>query len=179
MDTQKINNWVQIVAAIAVLVGLVLVAYELEQSREIAEAQLLSDGFAAHAGRDHAMLGENPAQTLAKACSDPGDLTADDLVILHSYYYNQLSVALRSRAIAAQTAVFGSPEDLRYESRFGHIFETPYGRYWWGEARAVFLAVDPGLAAQGDSVLDSLDESISCSDHIDGYAEYLERLNTP
>ena len=45
MDTQKVAHWVQIATGAAMLVGIGLVVWELEQSKDVAMAQLTSDGY--------------------------------------------------------------------------------------------------------------------------------------
>ena len=45
MNAQAIANWVQIITSVAVLVGLGLVVFELNQTRTLVKTQLTSDGF--------------------------------------------------------------------------------------------------------------------------------------
>ena len=178
MDTRTITNWLQIAAGFAVLIGLGFVAYELKQSREIAQAQLLSDGFLAHASRRIAMMGEHPALTIAKACSEPDDLTAGDMIVLNSYYESYLSVSLRSRTIAKRTGVFPSSDEPSYDFHFREVFQTPYGRFWWTTARAEYSVVDPDFVDSGNRVLKSFAQSPNCTGSEESYAAYLSADNT-
>jgi len=45
MDSQRIIDWIQITTGVAIVLGLALVGVELTQSRDVAEAQLSSDGL--------------------------------------------------------------------------------------------------------------------------------------
>jgi len=67
MDAQKLNTWVQVVTSLAIVIGLALVILELQQSREIARAQISSDSFALGAVHNTAMFGEQAAAVKAKA----------------------------------------------------------------------------------------------------------------
>ena len=40
METSKLNEWVQIITSIAVIAGLVLVAYEIRQNSDVTRAQM-------------------------------------------------------------------------------------------------------------------------------------------
>jgi hypothetical protein len=48
MDSQRVIDWIQITTGVALVLGLGLVGVELAQSRDVAEAQLNSDGFNQH-----------------------------------------------------------------------------------------------------------------------------------
>ena len=67
MDSQKDADWVQIATGVALLVGLVLVVWELSQSRDVATAQLSSDGTDRYLQSAVPRMGENPAAALAKS----------------------------------------------------------------------------------------------------------------
>ena len=96
------------------------------------------------------------------------------MIVLDAYYQSLLGVALRTRAIAIRTRVFDSPDDWSYKSRFKHVFQTPYGRYWWESWRKIVGRSDPDFVKQGNSVLDSLDQSFDCSNQVDSYVNYLK-----
>ena len=46
MDSEKLSDWVQIITGFAIVLGLGLVIWELQQSREATMAQLTNEGFA-------------------------------------------------------------------------------------------------------------------------------------
>ena len=58
MNSQALSSWIQAIGAIAILGGLGLVVWELQQAREIAKAQQASDGSAGYSQRVQAMMGE-------------------------------------------------------------------------------------------------------------------------
>lgn len=45
MNHQSFNNLVQLLTSIAVLIGLALVIYELNQTKTLVMTQMISDGF--------------------------------------------------------------------------------------------------------------------------------------
>ena len=62
MNSQALSSWIQAIGAVAILGGLGLVVWELQQAREIAKAQQASDGSAGYSQRVQAMMGENAAR---------------------------------------------------------------------------------------------------------------------
>ena len=86
--TQTLTNWIQLATGVAVLIGLGLVIWELQQTREIAVAQQVDDSMSRYSNQLQAMMGEESARSLAKACDEPDSLTTEDMIIL-GYYYNE------------------------------------------------------------------------------------------
>ncbi len=89
MDSQKIGNWMQSLTAVAVLIGLGLVVWELQQVKTLTRAQLSSETFAINIGYQASLLGDAPIEVLAKACMEPENLDAQDLILL-GYHYDSV-----------------------------------------------------------------------------------------
>ena len=84
--TARFNNWFQIVSNIAIIVGLGLVVYELNQSKTLAHVQFVNDDFARLTDLQMALIGEDPREAFAKASLSPNDLTEQDVVALEALY---------------------------------------------------------------------------------------------
>ncbi|MBW2423889.1 MAG: hypothetical protein JRG86_06560 [Deltaproteobacteria bacterium] len=89
--TARFSSWFQIISNIALIVGLALVVYELNQSKLVANGQMID----AHASRMNdqylAMMGEDPREALAKAALHPADLDEKDAVTLDAFYTSIIS----------------------------------------------------------------------------------------
>ena len=96
MKSPSLNDWLQGITGIAIVVGLVLVVWELQQNREATTSQLTSDGFVFHSAANLALMGEQTAEVLAKACDSPNNLSRADYYVLDAYYSEVLN---RSRRI--------------------------------------------------------------------------------
>jgi len=68
MKSQSVGNWFQFVSMVAVMVGLILVIWELRQAREIVAAQIGADAFILMSQQSAAVMGEDAAKAIAKAC---------------------------------------------------------------------------------------------------------------
>lgn len=86
MNYQSISNWVQIVTGIAVLASLGLVVREMQQSHDIALAQLSSDLYMMRSQHNSALMGESPTDVIEKACDSPEELTKSDYRILRARF---------------------------------------------------------------------------------------------
>ncbi|MEQ8859293.1 MAG: hypothetical protein RIC56_11665 [Pseudomonadales bacterium] len=148
---------------------------ELQQAREIAQAQLVADQFSLRESQRNALLGENPANSIAKACRSPGDLTDEDIEILHAFYHGLLAEPLRVDSIRTRSDFYQNEEIQRMTAvHFRTILGTPYGRYWWERISGLYEQINPTLAAVGSETMRELgNEEFGCSSYPDGYRKLL------
>lgn len=91
MKSDRFFSWIQFVTSFAVVVGLILVIFELQQNREATMSQLSSDYYQILVQHNSAAFGENLADSLAKACNDPEGLTHAEHIVLEAYYSQLIS----------------------------------------------------------------------------------------
>ncbi len=82
----RFQHWFQLITNVAILFGLGLVVYELNQSKQLASAQFAIQSFDRQTTIRIAMMGEDPREALAKAALHPADLNEPDVVALDAYY---------------------------------------------------------------------------------------------
>ena len=95
----KILDITQLLAALAVIVGLGLVVYELRQTQTLARAGIMASHWDQVLENHRAKLGENPATILAKQCQPLQDLTASEREVLDAAFGITLSMVERTRLI--------------------------------------------------------------------------------
>ncbi len=84
--TARFSHWFQIISNVAIIFGLGLVVYELNQSKQLAWAQFSQEAIQRNTSIQIAMMGEDPREALAKAALHPADLNERDVVALDAYY---------------------------------------------------------------------------------------------
>jgi hypothetical protein len=89
--SSRFQNWFQIVSNVAIVIGLGLVVYELNQSKLVANGQMIDEHASRMSNRWHVMMGEDPRKALAKAALDPAELNEMDAVTLDAYYSDVVS----------------------------------------------------------------------------------------
>lgn len=72
MRLEFVSNGFQLVASIAVIVGLLLVVQELRQAKQLTGAEPISTNYVAFTARETALLGEQPAGAIVRSCMDRG-----------------------------------------------------------------------------------------------------------
>jgi len=163
MDSHKISNWVQVITGAALLAGIGLVVWELRQNRDAFQSQLTSDGYHNISQRNIALLGERPADVLAKACDSPESLTKSELRILEAFYVDNLNSLRRSYVLARRGDYYDVDYWKRYPSDITIMFETKVGISFW---RTMTGWVEPEIKHFGDELLAAGDYT-SCAEMYD------------
>lgn len=149
----KVADWIQIMTAIAVIAGLGLVIYELRQTKELALADLLLQGYAFANDVDNTLIGENAAESLAKDCLGE-KLTPRDVIVLDGYFS-----AMFDKANAYRVVMGYANEDDDWQSNtrevLAHLFATERGRIWW-EVETARFHYEPEVLEIGNKLLSEL-----------------------
>ena len=127
---KHIDRWIQVVTAVAVLFGLGLVVWELQQVRTLTRAQLTSENVAINNEIYTSMLGEHAAQVVAKACLAPEELTLTESIVLNDYYLAHANLLARLALISDRDEVYAPGywrENFYY---LNPILKSLYGRMW-------------------------------------------------
>ena len=124
----KLIDLIQLITGIAVLIGLGLVVWELQQTRTLTRAQLTSDHWSEVLQNSRALLGENPAPILAKSCDSPESLSAAERAVTLAALDIRYFMAQRSRTIE-EIADLGAPWELVARSNLRALLSNPIGLY--------------------------------------------------
>ena len=129
MESNKIAHWIQVIATVGVLVGIVLVVMELRQAKAMTEAETISQFFAEVAENGRVQMGENPALIISKACSHPSEITDADLVVLEGYFSTRWALADRSFRLE-EAAEFDTPWREISSKTLEPVLRLEHGRKW-------------------------------------------------
>ena len=169
MEAEKLNTWVQTVTSVALIVGLALVIWELQQARDATLSELYSQGFQIISQTNNSILGEEPIRVLAKACDTPEKLTREDLLVLSFYYQELLSRQRRIQWINKRAGFYS--DEIAASTNLGvwhGILSTKPGRAYWRT-----IDVEPELRAVGDAALAQVNRrnTPDCSEILDSWSQ--------
>ena len=127
--TARFSNWFQIVSNVAIIFGLGLVVYELNQSKQIASSEFTRENMARETSIKLAIMGEDPRDALAKAALHPADLNERDAVALNAYY-ESIVLGWYNLQFSSQNAGFDIPwqEGVAFSVR--REFSSEPARRW-------------------------------------------------
>ena len=136
METNKVHKWLTLAANIAVLGGLILLAYQINQNIEITKAQLTNDYYLADMQFELAMMGDEPVKSWIKAVYTPDQISREDAAIIDRYFNFGLVQLNRLRRMHQVGLVdddwVGGIDYLRW-----HL-GNEVGRRWWSHFKAVY-----------------------------------------
>ena len=138
LRSQVLSNWFQVGASLAVVLSIGVLALELKQQRELAQAQFIIDTVAMRMQSDIIVLGEDMGEVLARACFDSDSLTNADLTKLEKYFELRIAgiTTIREAEVIGGTPAPTWPNRLRGE--LIKIWRYGAGKAWWQENRSIW-----------------------------------------
>lgn len=91
MDQTRFSGWVQLLGNLAIVAGIAIVIFELNQNKQLAYAQMFSEGHSELDNQFLAMQSDDPRRTFFKAEFCPNELSGEDVVTLSAYYERYVS----------------------------------------------------------------------------------------
>jgi hypothetical protein len=128
-STARFSSWFQIISNVAIIIGLGLVVYELNQSKQLAWAQWSQADIQRVTSTNIAVMGDDPREALAKAALHPADLNERDVVALEAYYTNAV-LGWAGVRLHAQIAGNDTPWRTVVATEVPRIFSSEPGRRW-------------------------------------------------
>jgi hypothetical protein len=152
MNFGKLNRWLQVSANIGIVLGLVLVGFQLKQNSELARIQLLYEESNRAIELETAVVGEQAAEVWAKSIETPEDLTLAEMRIMEALLWSFLEQLRGTYRLAEQGLLSNEDWRSRAESEVTFYFGYPYSRAWWEN----FSADNEDLPEQLHTVIDNI-----------------------
>ena len=125
MSRNSTNNKLQIGANIAILLGLVMVAFQINQANDISSAEFLDTGITADNTRQLSILGENPNESMYRVLHKPHTATPEDYFIADRVYETLIAQIQRSIILSQEDLYLGNVRGLVRANL--ELFSCPYG----------------------------------------------------
>jgi len=130
---QKLNDWLQLGAAIGVIAGLLLVAFEIRQNEATTRVELNSITVTSAEEIVRSVQQESLARALARSYESWNELSVYERIVLHGYYEEAYLQLFREWLMVVR-GVYSDGELEGYATRFiSRVLSTEYGRAWWDE----------------------------------------------
>ncbi len=145
------RDWIQLTTNVAVVIGLLLLIYELNQSRDLTRVQVVDAAYNAAVSRNLAVLGESPEKAIAKSVFSPNEITQSEAVVLSQFYTALLVSWLRNKDERGLGYFERSFEEVIVSEVY--FLNTVPGRKWWASIRGF---TDPEIVAAVDKALEPI-----------------------
>ncbi len=160
MKLERLNAWLQVGASLGLIAGLLLLAVEIRQTRDLTGLQMRLERDDAFQQTELAMLGEEPAVAWAKSVRDPSSLSDAEAKVVDSYLVNLLFLYTRFARMEEAGLVDLSQLELSIRSSAWLYFGNPFARRWWRNDRKMG-GWDPDIVRILDEEIARLDSGSS------------------
>jgi len=133
------NRWLTLGANIGVVIGLVLVAYQIKQDSDLTKAVLFNDHTNSRKEWNQAMMGENPMAVVAKSIEAPTDLTLEELMVMDMYLIGAIN-ELRRLELLKQA---GLEVDANVEALQVFYFGSNFAKSWYAQYGSGTSEIEP------------------------------------
>ena len=154
MKFSAINEYLQTFATLGAIVGLLTVAYEIQQSNRVAQSENIADVWGQWISTSTALIESDIAVTRAKAMTSPEELTLAEKINLGSYLQNWVFL-YEHNVNSSYLLGLASEDDLttlleEVSQEAPSIFGSSWSRAWLVEnkywiAPPIFEAIERGL----------------------------------
>ena len=102
MNQAKLAPWLTIAANIGLLLGMMLVAYEINQNSQLARTALVSESNVASNEFWTNLMGELPADVIGMAIECPESMTYSDFIVMDAFLFTGMNLLYRNFVLAQE-----------------------------------------------------------------------------
>ena len=157
MKIEKLASWLQVIANVGILGGLILVGFQLNQNSEILQAQMMSAESRSVIDQELQIIGEEGAKAWVSAMSDPGNVSPEHHRIMEAIFWSTVESWRHTEELGNLDLVDVDPH-ARVADEAGWYFGNTYGRAWWTVRR--------DETAISDELKEVIDEAIKRSPNL-------------
>jgi hypothetical protein len=157
-------DWIQIMTAAAVILGVGLVVYELRQTKDLVEAQLSVDSYVASFEADSMVLGENFSETLARINTAGSILTDAELYEYDSWAFSRITL-LRMQLRLTNRGFFNL--------RVTELVDPATACWFFGHDVGQAYLTSPAVVR--DEIVDRLRELSKDCSNVETYIEHMRK----
>jgi hypothetical protein len=169
MKKIDLGQTMQTIANIGVLLGILLLVYELSQTRELAQAQFNFDRDTAFQSSEIAMLGADLSTAWEQSIFEPASLSPAQIRVLDSFYAIQVSRMENAWDLEQAGMLPRGSTRAEIEYNVPFYFGNEFSHLWWSYQRDYWAA---DFVALMDEVLASIDQREN-QEWIESFAEKL------
>jgi hypothetical protein len=149
MSQTESRDWLVVIGNFSVVAGLILVAFQINQSAFLVRAEIGTSTYNRLVENDRATMDPSFAEVWAKSLEQPENLTITEMIQLDGYL-NSLINSLEGDQWLYDIGIYeGSNEDLlAYTS--GFISSNRFAMSWWTEVRSEYQKYQPVFVEEID-----------------------------
>jgi hypothetical protein len=154
MNVERLNAWMSFAGQVAVLLGLVALAIEINANTKALRVQLTENSFALQQERMAATAGNAELQALyVKSLLSPWELTPAEVWGLSAHLGIRLESAKRSFHHYKDGVITEASWEEALDSIY-YSFSAPFGQLYWSESKEAYVDAPDFVAAVDRRLVD-------------------------
>lgn len=125
----EFRNWIEVFGVITLIMGLVLVIFQLRQNQELIRFQIATELRVSRDSDRNVTRGEQYSTTLAKLQNKPESLTDAELMEFDAHALSLVS-ELQLRRMLAVVGIFKDDWKIWLRAETCNVFDNPIGKIW-------------------------------------------------
>ena len=139
MSIDRMNGWLMPLANVAILAGLALVAYELNQNSSLARTALVNDGNLVQNQIWANVMGETPSEVIARAIECPEEMSFADFMAMDAFLFSSVNMLYRDYQLAEEHIFTEEDWKRSVDTYASWYLGNDFGRAWWDEEARHFF----------------------------------------
>ena len=168
MNNMNFGDRLAVFANLGVILGILLLVYGLNQTRDFARTEFIADNLQAFQEIEREMINPEVAAVWAKAAVDPGSLSNWEIRVMDAYLISMYN--FWDQQLALEQAGFLVPGQAQRELNVdvSYFFGSTFARAWWEELKSAHTGENREIDARIDKALEGTNPSAN--------RKYLERM---
>ena len=138
-NADRLQSWITTGANIGVLIGLILVIVQMNQSAQLARTAYKSEGNVVANQIWANLMSDRATDVIEKSVECPKELTYSDFMALDAFLFTSMNNIFRDYQLM-QEGLYSESDWKRTVDAYAHWFlANPFGRAWWDEEAKNFF----------------------------------------
>ena len=160
MTSSRLSNSLQIASNLGIIAGLVLVAMQIQQTRDLTTLQFQLEATGSFQQMEQVMMGQEPATAWAKSIQAPDELSAAEIKIVDSFLINHVNAWTRTHLMENAGLVPPGATRAAMRANVWFYFGNPFARQWW-RTMAEYGDWEPTFRALMDEEIERADSDFN------------------
>ena len=131
MTKADLSQWVAAATNIAVLLGVVLLVFELRQNAELSRLEMIQDRIDAFQQAEAGFFGPDLSQVWAKSLEEPESMTLTEIRMIDAYLAIHMAQMLRNYELENAGLLNEGATAGLLEGDAKWLFGSSIGKAWW------------------------------------------------
>ena len=131
MNSENVSRWVAAAANFAGLAGLILVAIQIRQNSELQRISLVNEGMLVSSQVYANLMGENPAQALARAAECPERMNYADYMAVDAFMWSNWNAVYRDYRLYKEGLFSDSDWKDTANVTADWLIGNKFSQLWW------------------------------------------------